>query len=51
MQGFYGSMPYVADLERQLSEDGRYNEFKQEFAAATGKSWEDSRQQVRFHPR
>ncbi len=48
MQGFYGSMPYVADLERQLSEDGRYNEFKQEFAAATGKSWEDSRRKFDF---
>ena len=48
MQGFYGSMPYVADLERQLSEDGRYDEFKQEFAAATGKSWEDSRRKFDF---
>ena len=48
MQGFYGSMPYVADLERQLSEDGRYNEFKQEFAAATGKSWENSRRKFDF---
>ena len=48
MQGFYGSMPYVADLERQLSEDGRYAEFQQEFAAATGKSWQDSRRKFDF---
>lgn len=48
MQGFYGSMPYVADLERQLYEDGRYDEFKQEFATATGKSWEDSRRKFDF---
>ena len=28
MQGFCGSIPHVADLERRLSEEGRYDEFK-----------------------
>src|SRR5699024_9555497 len=28
MQGFCGSMPYLADLERRLTEAGRFEEFK-----------------------
>ena len=28
MQGFCGSMPFLADLERRLTEDGQYEEFK-----------------------
>ena len=28
MQGFCGSMPHLADLERRLSEEGRFEEFK-----------------------
>ena len=48
MQDFYGSMPYVADLERQLSEDGRYEEFKEKFEDEFGKSWVDSRRKFDF---
>ena len=29
MQGFCGSMPHLADLERRLSEEGRFEEFKE----------------------
>lgn len=43
MQGFYGSMPYVADLERQLSEDGRYDAFQAIFEDEFGKPWIASR--------
>ena len=31
MQGFCGSMPHLADLERRLSEEGRFEEFKEMF--------------------
>ena len=48
MQGFCGTIPYVADLERNLSEKGRYEEFKQKFAAACDESWEDARHEFDF---
>ncbi len=48
MQGYYGSMPYVADLERQLSEDGRYEEFKKVFEKEFGKPWVNSRNRFDF---
>jgi len=46
--GFCGSMPHVADLERKLTEEGRYEAFKAAFAEANGSSWEDSRQDFDF---
>jgi hypothetical protein len=48
MQGFCGSMPHVADLERRLSEAGRFDEFKQTFENAYGDPWENSRQDFDF---
>lgn len=48
MQGFCGSMPFLADLERQLTEQGRYEEFKEMFAADYGNEWEDSRHKFDF---
>jgi len=48
MQGFYGSMPYVADLERRLSEDGRYEEFQKIFEKEFGKPWINSRNRFDF---
>lgn len=48
MQGFCGSIPYLADLEKQLSDKGRYEEFKQKFEDATGDSWESSRNDFDF---
>jgi len=48
MQGFCGSMPFLADLERRLTEDGRYEEFKAKFEEAYGDGWEDSRQDFDF---
>lgn len=48
MQGFCGSMPFLADLERRLTEDGRYAEFKEKFEAEYGEPWEDSRQDFDF---
>jgi hypothetical protein len=48
MQGFCGSMPHVADLERKLSEAGRFDEFKKTFEEVYGDPWEDSRQDFDF---
>ena len=48
MQGFCGSIPHVADLERRLSEEGRYTEFKAAFEEEYGEPWEDSRQDFDF---
>ena len=48
MQGFCGAMPFLADLERKLTEEGRYNEFKQKFEEVYGEVWEDSRQDFDF---
>ena len=48
MQGFFGAMPFLADLERRLTEDGRFDEFKDKFVSEYGESWVDSRQDFDF---
>ncbi len=48
MQGFCGSQPALADLERKLSDAGRFDEFKRTFDEAYGGAWEDSRQDFDF---
>lgn len=44
MQKFCGSIPWVADLERQMFKDGVYEEFKKEFENISGNNWEDARE-------
>lgn len=46
--GFYGANPFLADLERHLSDEGKYEAFKTAFLEIRGKAWEDSRHQFRF---
>ncbi len=46
--GYYGANPFIADLERHLSEEGRYEEFQKAFAEIRGKGWMESRHQFRF---
>ena len=48
MRGFCGSMPHLADLEAQLSDDGKFDEFKAAFKDATGDDWEDERKNFDF---
>ena len=48
MQGFCGAIPYLADLERRLTEDGRYDEFQQKFEETYGSSWAESRNDFDF---
>jgi hypothetical protein len=48
MQGFCGSIPWVADLERQLVKEGVYDDFKKAFQNISGKTWEESREDFYF---
>lgn len=48
MQGFCGSIPFLADLERRLTEEGRFQEFKDKFNDVYGDAWEDARQDFDF---
>ena len=48
MQGFCGSMPHIADLERRLVEVGRFDEFKDAFEDEYGDPWEESRKDFDF---
>lgn len=43
MQGFCGAIPLVADIERNLSKRGLYEDFKAKFEEIYGSSWVDSR--------
>lgn len=43
MQGFCGSMPWIADLERQMVKDGVYDNFKNVFKELSGNTWESAR--------
>ena len=44
MQGYCGSIPYLAEFERQLDNEGKFGEFKQRFEATYGAPWEKKRQ-------
>ena len=43
MQGFCGAIPLVADIERDLSQRGLYDNYKTKFEEIYGKSWVSSR--------
>ena len=48
MQGFCGSLPHLADLESQLTDEGKYEAFKEAFEDEYGTEWEDSRHKFDF---
>ena len=48
MQGFSGSNPFLADLERKLTEEGKYDLFKEKFAESFGSDWIDARSDFDF---
>ncbi|MDY0234735.1 MAG: BREX system P-loop protein BrxC [Gudongella sp.] len=48
MQGYYGAMPQIAELERELDETGKYEIFKKKFEEEFGDSWEDLRSKFDF---
>ena len=48
MQGFSGSNPFLADLERKLTEEEKYDLFKEKFEDSFGSTWEESRSDFDF---
>ena len=44
MQGYCGSIPYLAEFERQLDNEGRCEEFKEKFEEIASAPWEKKRQ-------
>jgi hypothetical protein len=48
MQGFCSSMPWIADLERQMVKDGKYDAFRNRFKELSGSEWEDAREDFYF---
>jgi len=46
--GYCGSIPWLADLERQLDKDGNYQAFKDKFKEITGDEWENRREDFYF---
>jgi len=48
MQGFCGSMPWIADLERQMVKDGKYDDFRARFKEISGIEWENTREDFYF---
>lgn len=43
MQGYCGSIPYLAEFERQLDNEGKFEEFKEQFEVIAGAPWEKKR--------
>jgi hypothetical protein len=47
-RGFCGSMPWIADLERQMSASETYDAFREKFAELSGGAWEAKREDFYF---
>lgn len=48
MQGFCAALPWLADLERQMTKDGTYKGFQQKFEELSGSKWVDAREDFYF---
>lgn len=48
MQGF-STDPHLADLERQLTEDGLYEDFKKRYEELNNLNWIENRHKFKFH--
>lgn len=48
MQGFSGSNPFLADLERKLSYEGKLDLFKERFEESFGSEWVEARNDFDF---
>src|SRR5699024_4615227 len=44
MQGFCGSIPWIAEIERNMDKDGSYENFKATFKEISGSDWEEARE-------
>lgn len=47
-QGYCGSIPWLADLERRLDQEDNFENFKNEFADIAGDKWENKREDFYF---
>ncbi len=48
MQGYCASLPWVAELERQMVKDNSYEDFKRKYEELSGNKWEESREDFYF---
>lgn len=48
MQGYCASNPFLADLERNLDDSGKFEEFKQKFEENNGSEWTEAREEFYF---
>ncbi|WP_428236543.1 BREX system P-loop protein BrxC [Gracilimonas sp.] len=48
--GYYGEQGHVANFERWLTEEGKYEDFKKQFGKEYDESWIDARRKY-FHPK
>lgn len=48
MRGYCGGLPFLADLEKQLDNEGKFVQFKEEFLKITGDKWEEKRDEFFF---
>jgi len=48
MQGYCGSIPFLADLERKLTDDGLYSTFKEKYTEVSGSDWVETREDLYF---
>lgn len=48
MEGFCASLPWLADLERQMLKDGTYDDFQRKFQEISGNKWVDAREDFFF---
>lgn len=46
--GYCGSIPFLADFERKLDEQGKYEAFKKKFEEIEGTSWKERREDYYF---
>lgn len=46
--GYCGSIPFLADFERKLDEQGQYGAFMEKFEEIEGTSWKESREDYYF---
>ena len=47
--GYFGSLPWLAEFERNLDNDGLYESFKTKFKERTNKDWTDARRIALLH--
>jgi hypothetical protein len=47
--GYFGTVPAIAEFERQLDKQGKYENFQQAFLAASGLEWKENRDAWGFY--